>query len=479
MKVLLIDPLYTYTSSRRKKHGDYCQFNIGLGYVSAYLNHKLPDLEVRITNKNIEEDLDSFQPDLVGITSFSSTYPLASCYAKLAKQREIPVIIGGVHISTLPHTMTEDMDIAVIGEGEETMLEIVTTLMNNNMDMDKVKEVDGIAFREDDQIKFSEPRKLIESLDSLPFPERNLNTSENNYHGIMVTSRGCAYQCIFCASHTMWPKMRFRSAENIVSEIDYLYRNFNTRKIAFNDELFGINKKVFSEIVDLIEQRGLNKKVEFYAQLRASQIDEDTVRMLKRMNTVKIFMGLESGSQRILNYLKSGNNSVEQYYSAIDLLEGAGIRTYGFFIVGSPIETLEDSLRTLRFIKNSNLSNFSVWILAPYPGTPLWDYAKKRGLAHDAMDWKLLDVASDYRYKSRDIERFIILAENLSREELWNIFKLFYKEKNIKNIKEFLINLPRRLKACINSPTTIVPYIRSKVDILFDKEEIQNGKVRI
>jgi radical SAM superfamily enzyme YgiQ (UPF0313 family) len=474
MKVLLIDPLYTYISTRRQKHGDSSQISMGLRYISAYLKDNIPEIEIRVIQKNIEKTLNAFGPDLVGITSFSPTYPLASYYAKLCKKREIPVVIGGIHISTLPHTITEDMDFGVIGEGEETMLEIVRTLMDSNMNLDRVKSVEGVVFRgEDQQIEFSKPRELITSLDSLPFPDRNSAASRNNYHEIMVTSRGCTYKCIFCASHRMWPKMRFRSAENIVTEIEHLSREFHVRRIVFNDELFGINKKRLYEMVDLIEKRGLNKKVAFHAQLRASQTDKEMAKLLKRMNFVKIFMGLESGSQRVLDYLKSGNNSVEQYYNAVELLEEAGIRTYAFFIIGSPIETHEDILETLRFIRKSKISNFSVWILAAYPGTPLWDYANKRGLVHDNMDWRLLDVCSDYRYRLSDFERFIILSENLRREDLWKILKIFYKEKDIKNRREFFTTLPRRVRACISSPATIVPYIKNKIDIFSSRVERQ------
>jgi radical SAM superfamily enzyme YgiQ (UPF0313 family) len=209
--------------------------------------------------------------------------------------------------------------------------------------------------------------------------------------------------------------------------------------ISFFDDLFVANLRRLEEIVALLEQRGLLGRVRYTCSCRADVVRPQLVQVLKRMGVVSVGMGLESGDDEILRFLKGGTTSVASNHRAIDLLKDAGIAANASFVIGSPRETRAQVLRTYEFIKHSRLDLFDVYVLTPLPGTPVWDMALDRGLVSGDMDWSRLDV-NLYRAP----EKAVIMSEVLSRDEVVELYTRFRRLRLRRNMIKVLNHPMRR-----------------------------------
>jgi len=405
--------------------------HLGIGYLAASLWKEFgkDSLKIKVVDRDIEKGINDFKPDIVGITSVSSNYGLATKYAHIAKKHGLPVIVGGTHISTLPQTMTSDMDVAVIGEGEETIIDIYNAFeASGELDKRTLENIAGIAFKENGRLTQTKRRKLIEPLDKLPFPARDIFRVEKTAY--MFSSRGCSYRCVFCASSHFWNKIRFFSAEYVVNEIRHIVENYKVKRIFFWDDFLIADKKRIEGIYNLLRKEGIPKEIVFNCICRADYIDHHTMRLLKKMNFDAISIGFESGNQRVLKYLKSNTTTVEMNIKAVNIIKRNGLTPSGTFIVGSPNETEDEILDTLNFIKESKIDSFNVFVLTPLPGTPIWEYAKSKGLVSDDMEWELLRMDSIENLK----KTAIILSEKVSRERLYELlldFKKYMRKKGL------------------------------------------------
>ena len=415
---------------------------LSLGYLVSSLRVEFGNdlIDFKITDREIAKTLKSYRPDIVGITCVSQNYNYAMKYAKLAKKRNIPVLIGGTHITVLPTTMTRDMDVAVIGEGEMAIRDLFTLFLKKKEFVKKdLMGLKGLAFWSGKKIILTEKRAPIAPMDSIPNPARDLMRIEKCTH--VFSSRGCPYRCVFCASSRFWQSTRFFSAGYVVKEIKYLYDTFGVREVDFWDDLFIVSKPRIKEIVRLLKNEGLLGKLSFSCAVRSNLIDESMVKLLKKLNVKGVSMGLESGTPRILNYLKGATIDIKDHMRAIRLFKKYGIEPSASFIIGSPDETREEIMQTFKFIKDSKLRGFGVYVLTPLPGTPIWEYAKERGMVDENMDWSTLNVEFLENH-----EEAIILSETLSRGELYKLIMMFKAEQKKRYYIDFLkhpINIPR------------------------------------
>jgi len=394
---------------------------LGLAYLASYLDeHGHKNIAI---NKKIEDVLSS-KPDIVGISSVTQNYDIAIEIAqKIKEELEVPVFLGGNHISALPSSLPECVDIGVLGEGEQTVLEIMELFDDGKFKTDEFYDVPGIVFWDDKKLHITAKRPLIDNLDSIPPPKRELFLDEWGYefkeNMYMMTSRGCPYKCVFCSSSTMWEKTRFFSAEYVVNEIKDIIEKFNVSTINIYDDLFISNRTRLHKIVELVREEGLHEKTRFTCNIRAEIFNEDVARLLKSMNMWVVSFGAESGSDRVLSWL--GKGTVQGNQNVIDICNRVGMGVACSFIFGSIIETKIDALKTYDFIKNNKnkLLFADVYPLVPFPGTKLWELLIKNNIISDKKI-KLSNL--DLDYDSFDIDKYLILTENLNKQEFYELF---------------------------------------------------------
>jgi radical SAM superfamily enzyme YgiQ (UPF0313 family) len=439
----------TQTGTNREGHPP-----LALGYIASYLRKYLNFNNIVILDKepNTINSIIKEKPDILGISSSTVFFNQAIKIAKNIKESlDIPIIIGGPHITALPHTLDENFDIAVVGEGEETTFELIQLYQDHNeFEAKKLKNVKGITFRDNEKVIINERRELIKPLDKIPYPARDLFKMEEEYlvprmtfsttklvkSTHMLTSRGCPYKCVFCASSCFWQIARFHSPEYVVGEIKYLIKKYKLKNVNIFDDLFIADKERFRKIVEMLESEEITEKCKFRILGRANLINDETADLIKRMNIDNMAIGFESQSPKVLKYLKKGTTTVEQNQNAVNILHKKSIDLQGLFMIGSPHETKEDMMMTLDFIRNNKFDTLEITITTPLPGTELWEYAKKKNLVNDYMDWDQLHM--------HPIENGlgnILLDEEVTKEEFAEIFKLFTNEIETRQLKINISNL--------------------------------------
>ncbi|MDP7115913.1 MAG: radical SAM protein, partial [Candidatus Woesearchaeota archaeon] len=382
MKILLVNP----------KIYPVRRVPLGLAYIAAVLKKENYNVKVYdpIEHKDSEFKnlLLDYKPDVVGYTSTTPQSVLVKRLSHIVKA-SLPNtynIVGGVHATEMPKDLLSDksIDFTIIGEGELTVLELIKHL-EHKIDL---KDIKGLAYRKDNTIHFNEPRPLIENLDTLPFPARDLfnmdYVNQKNIHTMrglwlkslsVMTSRGCPFRCIYCASKTMWSRRaRQRSSKNIVNEIEHLLSKYNVEGIMFIDDTFTLNRERVFEICDEIKRRNLKFKLQINS--RVNTIDEEIIKALKSVGLIQVTFGVESGSRKILKVLKK-DTTPEQAITAFRLCQKHGIGTVANFMIGNPEETLKDIEETVNHAKKLNATFTDIFITTPFPNTELWYMAVK------------------------------------------------------------------------------------------------------
>lgn len=397
MKLLLINAINPLSEVQ------YRWPNLGLCYLAASIRQRFgpQEFEFRIIDRDVAGTLKSWRPEIVGITSVSQNYNYAKAYAHIAKQAGAFVVMGGMHISSLPGTMTQDMDVAVIGEGERVFCDILEAYLDHRPIERRMQAA-----------------RLIEPIDKIPRPSRDL--VKIRIQSNLFSSRGCPYRCVFCFSSRYWKKVRFFSAEYVAEELREMYR-MGVRRANFYDDLMIADTRRLARLHDIIVMDPELSEMKFWLNARANTVTEETAEIMASMGVVSVGMGLESGNERTLRYLKGGTVSVEDNYNAVRILHEHGIGATASFVIGSPDETEEEIMDTYRFIQRSGLDFVDIFPLVPFPETPVWEEARERGLVSDDMDWNRLNV---YWTKKADP---IVMSRRLTREDMDRIYAKFHR----------------------------------------------------
>ncbi len=390
---------------------------LGLAYIASYVRkyskHEVEIILYKEINKETIEKIKS--SDVIAFTSVTSKYASVIKIAEeFRKYSTVPFIIGGAHISSMPQTLDKVFDIGVMGEGEETVLELLNTNFNKNCI--------GIVYNHNCEIIVNPSRPQIEALDTIPFPARDLLDSyyfkvphdilDNKTFAIgttIMTSRGCPYKCVYCQAAKLWKNTRYHSSDYVVAEIKFLVDTYNVKSINFIDDLCIANKQRLEEIVEKLETIGITKKVKFHMYGRANLLNDERFSLMKRMNVVQVSVGFETGSERMLKYLKGNSVTMEQNENVFNLSKKYNIPIGGQFIIGSPGEEKSDMYQTLDFIKKhkDNMTNVNLNIATPLPGTQLWEHSISKGLVSDNMDFSLLTIMP----KDGDIRNNIYIGD--------------------------------------------------------------------
>jgi anaerobic magnesium-protoporphyrin IX monomethyl ester cyclase len=347
--------------------------------------------------KEIESTIEDFNPSVIGLSCMTQNCTGAHNIAKIVKQinKNTLVVMGGPHATILPSEVLKDcnIDLCVIGEGEETIVKLLEAIDDNKT----FKAVKGIVFREGSKIVENPPRELIRELDSLPFPHKSAPLTLHNYDkypaaafGSVFAIRGCPFDCIFCGSRYIWGRMpRYRSPANIVEEIQSL-KDVGVTSIHFTDDSFGIKESHITELCKEIKSRSLG--IEWSCTMHAKTVKESILSVMKDAGCCVIFIGVESGNNEILKKIRK-KNTIEDCYRAAKLIKKFDIKLSAYFMVGFPWETEETLMDTWNAMKN--LRSIPVYsIFTPYKGTEVFEECKQMGLIDDNFDFSLYNHQS-------------------------------------------------------------------------------------
>jgi FkbM family methyltransferase len=337
-------------------------------------------------------------PEVIGITCRALDLPSALILARIAKSidKDMVVVLGGPAATTHTEMVLQDqnVDFAVSGEGEITMVELLKALQSPKPDF---RSIDGLSFREPSGIVHNKGRALIENISSLPYPARDLLLYTNKLPrqmyvqmmGELVTSRGCPYHCTFCANYSIWGtrKPRMRTPEDVVEEILHQRDCYGVQHFIFWDDLFTTSRQRAVAICNLLLERKAN--VRWLCLVRANTIDEELLKLMKRAGCLQVQMGVESGSDRILKKMQKGV-TVEQVWEAAKMIRRSGLSWHCFLLIGIPGETREEMEATMRLIPELKPNVVELSVFAPYPGSPLHEELQEAGLLND-QDWLFAD----------------------------------------------------------------------------------------
>lgn len=389
MKILLlfppnVDSVEPFKSAPQKPPRLMWGFPLGLGYLAAVLRHEgftVSILDACFDNLPLDEiisEIKKNKPEVVGIGSLTHILKSSLELAKRIKgiDRGIKIVFGGPHATyDYKNLLKFDfIDYVVLGEGENTFLELCRKLEDGA----SVVEVKGLVFHENREALKNEYRSLINNLDELPLPARDM-VDFNKYiktYGVLeksvdvMSSRGCTNVCAFCSSAHLFGRWRTRTPENIISEIKLLVKKYPAiRSINFMDDNFTADKARVLKLSRLLVSEGLNK-YNWVCLARVDQLDEEMVSVMKSAGCLRVHLGIESGSPQILRNINK-RISLEQAEKTVSLLKSAKIEAYSFFMVGHPGETQETIRLTRKFARKLKSSNTGIFIAQIYPGTKL------------------------------------------------------------------------------------------------------------
>jgi radical SAM superfamily enzyme YgiQ (UPF0313 family) len=354
---------------------------LAVAYLTSFIKDKFNE---RITVKSVSiEDtsrvhhiIKTFKPDIVGLSTTTPGYDYAKELANDIKKidKKIVVLAGGAHITLFPEEVVKDIDYAVVGEGEETLYELIAMLypdiVKEKQNIKQKNEILGLIYWNEGQLQINPRRPFIKNLDDIGHPERRLLNPTNN---TLFTSRGCPFNCVYCSSPIIWKRtFRMHSPKYMLEEIKTLY-NIGHSVQWFADDLFVCNKPRIKELVHLMKEEKLLGKISFFALGRSNLIDEEMVQLLKQLNVMSISFGFETADNDILKYAKNGNITVEHHINASKLCRKYGILVDSYIMIGFPEDTHHTVMKTYKFIEKYSDTAGEPNLLMVFPKTTLND----------------------------------------------------------------------------------------------------------
>lgn len=419
---------------------------LGIAYIAGALEgagHKAKIIDAiaeNLTRNEVKEKIIEFNPQIVGVTCMTPTIRGALEACEIAKECGKTVVIGGVHLEVYPkETLSYDfVDYGVIGEGEETIVELVDAI-ENNKPMDSIK---GLAYKKNEEIILNPPR-IVNDIDKLPPPARHLLPSEK-YNSIislypmttMMTSRGCPFRCGFCFKRESDKVLRLRDPIKVVDEMEQVVRQYKVKEIMFYDDTFTWNKDHVTGICNEIIKRGL--KVKWETPTRVDVINETFLDLMKRAGCIRLRFGVESGDPAILK-LMNKNINVEMVKKAIRMTKKAGMEAFAYFIIGYAEETPETMQKTINLAKKLNCDLVMFTVATPMPQTPLYEMAfKKKLIDYDYwQEFTLKKIDHRFPYFVPDADEWIKKAYQSFYFRPSYIFRKILKIRSWDDIKKY------------------------------------------
>lgn len=425
---------------------------LGLLYVSGYLK-----------SKNISNDVfdTTFSNQTTQLEFILEKKPKVICiYTNLMTKIEViklmkilktetynfpKIVLGGPDVTyNVENYLKAGADFLVIGEGEETTFELYQAIINNS----EIHQINGIAFLENNQVIQTEARTKFKELNELPLPNREaismqkyLETWKNN-HGkssmTISTQRGCPYTCKWCSTAVYGQSYRRRPAHLVVEEMKMLKEKYNPDAIWFVDDVFTVSHKWLTEFhSEIIKQNAI---IPFECITRAERLNDEILRLLKEIGCFRIWIGAESGSQKIID-LMDRRVDINHVKKMIQDSNAIGIKTGTFVMVGYPEETIEDIDKTIRYLKEAKPTEYTITIAYPIKGTSL--YKEIENKITNKLDWETsTDRDIDFeRTYSRKFYKYAVskVVNEVAFSRLENKFNFVGMKMKIKSIVSNLL----------------------------------------
>ncbi len=413
MKILFINPPLSdkekieskgslFRKAKKKLKGEFPP--LGLASLAAFLIEKGHEAEIidsiaqGFSEKDIIHHIKKSRPDVIGFSSMTYNSHRAMKLAETIKKEFswILTLCGGHHPTTMQDNLRleSSFDFFISGEGEYTLFELIEKYRKSGKNIKDFKKdyavlekIDGILYNKKGKIVSTKARKLIENLDELPFPARELFDNDLYlpppsqykrrplFH--MVAFRGCSFSCTFCSNNSVFGKViRSRSPEKIIDEIKYLKKQYGAKEIAFWDDTITTNRKWLIEFCKLLISSKLNILWSCYS--RVDTVSLEILKLMKKAGCWNIFYGYESGNQELLDIIKKGI-TLDQIRMTNAWTKKAGIEIRASFMLALPGETPQMGRKTIEFAKELNPHYAQFCITTPYPGTELYSIAEKYG----------------------------------------------------------------------------------------------------
>lgn len=382
---------------------------LGLLSIGAVLRRAGVEVEIvpadilRLGWRDIARRIAAARPDIVGVTATTENRFQSFRLARIAKSAhpEGLTIMGGPHASmaaedTLAHI--PELDAVVCGEGEDTMADLCRVRAESR-DPAALLDVPGLRLRKDGRVVATAPRPAIADLDALPFPAfdlvpfdaYNFRVEVPGYGPLpavnIMTSRGCPFNCNFCATPVNWGRrVRFRSPENVVAEIEDHVRERGARVVFFYDDTFNADPRRVERICDLLLERRLD--VFWRAEVRLDLMSRPLLEKMKRAGLFHVSFGLEAGSERVRNEIVGKRVNIDDFHNLIRWCRELDVIPNAFFIFSHPTETWEEAAETVRLIERYRGEvESTIAVLHVYPGTPLEATARAANLLTPGFTW--------------------------------------------------------------------------------------------
>jgi radical SAM superfamily enzyme YgiQ (UPF0313 family) len=429
MKILLASPESGVWNSRKHIH-------MGLGYLAGSLlahgyETEIWDAEVEQGYETLAQKLSRDPHEVVGISAPTPLITNAWASAKVAKEHGAVTILGGPHLTLMPHESMEknQVDLVVRGEGEYTLLEILRALakeaeLNPTATIgtsDQPRRFDpaagwgqilGLSWRDQaGKIVHNLDRPLPDDLDAIPFPAHhlfkidrytNLNPltdglDMNARAYTIVTSRGCPYKCTYCSKPVTGNTWRGRSVENVIAEWEWLVKDLGATEIGLTDDIWNLDRERAKALCRALIKARLNHIpwVTIHG-MKVNNTDQELFHLMKAAGCKRVGFGVENGDDWMLRHVIKKGQTVEMVRQAFRWSKRAGLQTMGFFIFGMPGETEASMEKTIQLALELDPDLAHFMMASPFPGTEMWEILEKQGTvySHD-MDWSQLAIQHD------------------------------------------------------------------------------------
>ena len=490
MKILLINPPQTFYPGSEQPAGN---LPIGLMYIAAVLKKAGYQVEIldafmsATLRKNgetvtvgmpfeeIKKEIQSRKPQIVGIAGpFTCQIENSIKISNLTKEVDtnILTVIGGPHVTLVPKEFLEEaknVDIAVIGEGEYALFEVAQAFEGKK----QLNEILGISYRQSGVVVVNRNRPFMENLDELPYPAYDLVDMEKylnppiGYRSFqdraisMITSRGCPFNCCFCAVHLhMGQKFRAHSAKYVLDHIQYVVDKFKVKNIFFEDDNLTLDIKRFEEICDGIIERKIKIGWETPNGVRADCLNMELLKKMKQSGAKSIFVGVESGDQQILDNVICKSLDLNRVVEFSKNAKQIGLKTGAFYIIGFPGETKENMQRTVDFaleLKRKYDVGMHLFMATPSYGTMLYDECKSQGYFQQDLTWNAFAQARQPKGMP------LITTNEFTPVEVKEIAAKALAEYKKLSLMNHIKNPRKALKIAYEQPQLIIKYLKNLI----------------